>query len=114
MASPVPPGHHLQAADQKLLTADGHLLTDSDLPGCQKLNADSLTQGPLRAAFGTRYKERRLCQRASELWKQTMQGLSACGRQSWREGSWLAISSGIQLSFEGHTCVGILALLSAG
>lgn len=30
------------------------------------------------------------------------------------EGSWPAISSGVQLGFEGYPCVGILALLSAG
>ena len=58
-----------------------------DLPGYRKLNADSFTQGPLRAAFRIRCKERRLWQGARELCKQLMQGLSAPGHQNWRRGA---------------------------
>lgn len=76
----------------ELLLADGHLLTDlAPLTfAWAGLGAKSLVQTALLrdhsiAASEIRCKEW-LCQRVSELWKQTVQGLSAHGSQSWRKG----------------------------
>ena len=78
---------------QKLLLADGHLLTDS-VPlryGWAGLSAKHIMQIAFPrehsdVAFGIKCKE--WChQTVCELWEQTMQGLSALGSQGWRRGA---------------------------